>query len=86
MDGSFLKQRIESTKAQILALDDAITQITAGYVESYTIDTGQTRQTVTRANLASYQRVLDSLENRLATLQQRLDGRSTTNGMAAWYV
>lgn len=84
MDREFLKQRIKKAKEQILLLDDAITMIITGAVESYTLDTGETRQTVTRANLATYQRQLMEMENRLATLQQRLDGRNTTNMGAAW--
>lgn len=84
MDQEFLKQRIVKVKEQILLLDDAISSIITGAVESYTLDTGETRQTVTRANLATYQRQQAELENRLATLQQRLDGRNTTNMGAAW--
>lgn len=78
MDAVFLQERITATKAQIVAYENAVLALgTAGGVQSYTIDTGQTRQTVTRADLPQLNKMIDSLMNRLATLQARLNGNQT---------
>lgn len=77
MDREFLKKRIEATKTQIVEAEEAIGLVASGAVQSYTIDTGQTTQTVSNVNLATYRIYLDGLYNRLATLQARLCGAST---------
>jgi hypothetical protein len=75
-DTAWLDARIAATKTAIEAVEDAITAL-AGGAFSYTLDTGQTRQTVTKANVASLRTMLDSLDNRLATLQARRCGSSS---------
>lgn len=74
MDREFLQARIEKTKEQIVAYEDAVTALASGRVQSYSLDTGQTRQTVTRINIQSLNAALDGLYNRLVTLQARLNG------------
>lgn len=77
MDRDYILTKITSTKAQIDAFETAITTLAAnGAPQSYTIDTGQTRQTVTRSDIPSLSRMIDSLYNRLATLEARLYGSS----------
>lgn len=84
MDRTFAVQRITATKALIVAYEDALTALaTAGGVQSYTLDTGQDRQTVTRADLPALNQMIDSLYNRLATLEARVYG-GTTQGRPAW--
>lgn len=84
MDRKFIKERITVTKAMIVAYEDAVTALgTQGGVVSYTLDTGQSRQTVTRADISSLNRMLDSLYNRLATFEARLYGASLT-ARPAW--
>lgn len=84
MDRAFIKERITATKALIVAYEDAVTALgTQGGVVSYTLDTGQSRQTVTRADISSLNRMLDSLYNRLATLEARLYG-ATLTARPAW--
>ena len=78
MDRAYLVNRIAVTKTIIEAYEDAVLALgVAGGVESYTLDTGQSRQTVTRADLSSLSRMLDSLYNRLATMEARLSGGTT---------
>jgi hypothetical protein len=84
MDRTFLQARITATKAQIIAYETAIDAIVAGGVASYTLDTGQTNQTVTKLNLAATQRTLDSLYNRCATMETRLNGTGVVMGRPAW--
>ena len=77
MDNDFLLARIEATKLQIVAYEDASAALVAG-VQSYTLDTGQDRQTVTKFDLSQIYKVTESLYNRLATLEARLNGGTVT--------
>lgn len=73
LDDQWLADRIAATKALIIATEAAITQVAAG-AQSYTLDSGQTRQSVTRGTLGSLRLSLDQLDNRLATLDARRCG------------
>lgn len=84
MDSTFIQERIDATKAQILAYEDAVLALATGGVQSYTLDTGQTRQTVTKLDLNALNKVLDSLYNRCATLEARLNGSGTITARPAW--
>jgi hypothetical protein len=75
-DTEWLTERVERTKTLIVAYEDAILALSTGS-QSYTLDTGQTRQTVTKAMLADLRSTLNSLENRMSTLQARLGGART---------
>lgn len=79
MNRTYLAERINVTKALIEAYEGAVLALGAtGGVQSYTLDTGQSKQTVTRADMASLNAILDSLYNRLATMEARLYGGSVT--------
>lgn len=77
MDPSFIQARITATKEAIIAAEDAQLAILTGGVQSYTLDTGQTRQTVTKANISELKNYIDALYNRCATLEARLNGSGT---------
>lgn len=79
MDRDFILERIENAKSQIVAWEDASIAL-AGGAQSYTLDTGQGRQTVTRTDLSTINRVIDSLFNRIATLEARLTGSGSFYG------
>ena len=84
MDRNFALQRITATKAQIVAYEDAILAMSAANgVEAYSLDTGQDRQSVTRADIPRMQKMLDGLYNRLATLEARVYG-GTTQARPCW--
>jgi hypothetical protein len=72
-DSEWIKARIAKTKELIEAYEDAILQLSTG-AQSYHLDTGQTRQVVTKAQLSQLRNALNGLENRLATLHARLCG------------
>lgn len=75
MDREFLAERVTVTKALIVAYEDAVAALAvANGVQSYTLDTGQSKQTVTRADVPNLNTMLASLYNRLATLEARLTG------------
>ena len=73
IDTTWLDERITKTKALIVAVEDAILALSSGAI-SYTIDTGQTKQTVTKAQIASLRIQLGELESRLETLDARRNG------------
>lgn len=83
MDREFIQARIDATKAQIIAYENAADALASG-VQSYTIDTGQTRQTVTKLDMRGIQNTLDQLYNRCATLEARLNGSGTVNVRPVW--
>lgn len=77
MDTAFIQARIDATKAQIIAYEAAILAFgETGALQTYKLDTGQTVQTVTRADLKQMQETLDTLYNRCTTLEARL-GRAS---------
>ena len=83
MDLAFLQARITATKDQIVAYEDAASAL-AGGVQSYTLDTGQSRQTVTRADINTIRNTIDGLYNRLATLEARAYGSGVTTVRPSW--
>lgn len=84
MDSAFIQARITATKAQIVAYETAAEALATGGVQSYTLDTGQSRQTVTRLDLDALQKTIDSLYNRCATLEARLNGSGTVTTRPVW--
>jgi len=59
---------IEIVQGQIAEVRLAISRIVSG-AQSYTIDSGQTRQTVTRATIGELRLLLEHLRNELRELQ-----------------
>lgn len=70
-EDDWVRERIERTKELIVKYEDALDAISNG-AQSYSLDTGQTRQVVTKSQLGSIQLTLSRLEARLSTYQQRL--------------
>lgn len=69
--------KVLALKALIAAYEAAILSFAVnGAQQSYSLDTGQTRQTVMRAQLPSLRDTLSSLENQLATFTARYCGGS----------
>lgn len=88
MDAAFLQDRIDRTKAQIVAVEDVVTAMIAdpddGGTKAYTLNTGQTVQTVTKRDLPRLETLVDSLMNRLVTLQTRQNGGGVVQGVPGW--
>lgn len=68
------QRQITKTEVLIDAYSTAIEAIVGGGSQSYTLDTGQSRQTVTKLDLDKLDSALDALYNRLATLEARVHG------------
>lgn len=82
-DRAFWQGRLDKKKAQLAECDDAISALTAG-AQTYSIDTGQTRQTVTKANLTELRNRASTLEAEISALMQRLGGCGTLQVRPAW--
>ena len=86
MDAIFLQARIDRTKDQILAIEDVLDAMAleegAG-TKSYSLNTGQTVQTVTKHDTHRLEASVDSLMNRLVTLEARQSG-GTVQGVPGW--
>lgn len=76
IDNDWLDQRIAKTKELIEKYEDAIFTLDSSPDEyaTYTIETGQTRETFSKTNVAQLRSTLSSLENRLSTLTARRYG------------
>ena len=87
MSGSreFLQARLESTRALIVAYEEAVTALVTGGIQSYTLNTSQSVQTVTKFDLNNLNSTIDALYNRCATLEARLGrGAGSTLGNPDW--
>lgn len=83
-DYQYLSARIAAAETAIEQYEAAELALTTGGVQSYTIDTGQSRQTVTRVNLTEIRNAIDGLYNRRATLLARRDGCGVTTARPSW--
>lgn len=82
-DRAFWEERLAKKKAQLAAYDDAITAI-AGGAQTYSLDTGQTRQVVSKANLTEMRNVISQLESDISTIEQRLNGCGRFQARPGW--
>lgn len=83
-DYAYLTARIAAAEAAIEQHEAAELALTTGGVQSYTLDTGQSRQTVTRVNLTEIRNAIDGLYNRRATLIARRDGCGVVTVRPCW--
>lgn len=84
MADTFLQISLTNTETQIRSYETAIDALVVQGVASYTFDTGQTTQTVTKLNLSGLQKNLDALYNRRATMLARCKGAGTIQSRPAW--
>lgn len=72
---NWIRARIQAVETFIEQAEAAQLAIAAG-ATSYTIDTGQTRQTVTKSGVGELKNAIDEAYNRRATLKAQLEGRA----------
>lgn len=70
MADDFLQDRLCAIEARIIAYEEAMVALNDG-VQEYTIDTGQTRQKVTRYDLGEIERQYQNLLNLRGNLRLR---------------
>ncbi len=73
----FKQEQMDAVKVRIRALDAAITALASGS-QSYMLDTGQSRQSVTKANLMELRLTLRSSQEEYERLRQALGGQYAT--------
>jgi hypothetical protein len=83
-DTTFLQERIDATKAQIVAYEDAVVALLNDTIQSFSINTGQTSESVTKRDVDKLEATISSLYNRLATLEARRNGSGITQGVPGW--
>ena len=81
---SFFSDQIDIIRAQILFYNDAITFLIKNPTKSYTLDTGQSRQSVIRQDLESLIKQRNILFGELDVMSARVDGTGTTVARPGW--
>lgn len=84
MADTFLTGKIAAIEALINVYDAALLALGEGGMQTYTLDTGQDRQTVTKLDVASLTRTRGSLYNERATLLARCTGDGTIIARPSW--
>jgi hypothetical protein len=79
VDVEWIQARIDATKLAIVSVETAILTLSTSNMASYSLDSGQTRQTVTRNQVGSLRLLLPQLEDRLQYLQNKLCGGAALN-------
>jgi hypothetical protein len=77
-DTVWIQARLDAAKARVLLYETALSAIASG-AQSYSLDTGQTRQVVTKANVTEVRRALEADLNLIRTLGNLLTGCGTTH-------
>ncbi len=76
MTPKFLKEQIAQAETQLAAAYAAQSEGLIGGLYNYSMDTGQGKTSVTRMTETSLNKLIDSLLNRIATLEARLYGNN----------
>ncbi len=84
MDATRLQDIIDKTYLELDAYLAASTALATGGIQSYVLDTGQSRQTVTKLDLEWMQDTINSLLNRCTTLEARLNGGGVVTARPCW--
>ncbi len=84
MQTADLQAYITRTKAQLEKLDANMAALTDVTIRNYAFDTGQSRQSARRHDLAELVAARDLLASQLCVAETRLRGSGTHRGVAAW--
>lgn len=84
IDRTWLDARIAATQTAIETAEANEALLLSGAVASYTLDTGQSRQTVTKSNTTEVRKYIDSLYARLSNLCNRRNGGQTKQAVPGW--
>ncbi len=74
VDVEWVQARIDATKAAIVSVEEAILTLATTNTASYSLNSGQTQQPVTRNQIGSLRALLPQLEDRLQFYQTKLCG------------
>ncbi|MCP4209832.1 MAG: hypothetical protein GY767_22715 [Shimia sp.] len=74
LDPAFCRARVDALQKIIVAYEEALLGIASGALESYSLDTGQTVQKVTKINIHTLQMALNTAINQCAIWSNRANG------------
>lgn len=77
MSTTFWSDLLTEKKADYTRVSAAIAALETSGVQSYSLDTGQTRQVVTKLNLTELRKRAESLLSEISTLEVRCGGGAT---------
>lgn len=81
---ALLEAQVAPLKVKLTEMITASTGLVTGAIQSYELETGQTRQKVTKANIATLEAAISSLMNTLTTLEARLRGCGAVHVIPSW--
>ncbi len=81
---TFICDQIPVLEAQITAYQDAALALAANKIQSFTFDSGQTRETVNKMEVDKLNAVIDSLYNRYVMLCSRCSGSNVIIARPCW--
>lgn len=73
-----MQTRIDRTKALIIAYEDCLLALASNKNKSYSINTGQTTETVSQKDIPSVQSLLETLYSQLDYFDAMLSGTVST--------
>lgn len=73
------EERLERAMTQQALLDTAYDALLANEIESYTLDTGETRQTVKQKDASKLLELIQNLETYIIWLNQKINGNGLIN-------
>jgi len=68
---TFREQQLEQAKLDIVAYQTARRELITGKIQSYEIDSGQSRQKVTRISLGPLNAVINDLSDQISELEEQ---------------
>lgn len=74
---AFWQERLQKAMVLVGEYEDAISGLLDGSIQSYQLDTGQTRTLVTKQQMSPIYLALSRAENRVSSLEARLCGASS---------
>lgn len=83
MNKEFYEERIEKTKEMIVAYEEAVLFLVANPTRSYTFETGQSQQEVTRFDIDKLRESITSLLSLLEYYNDQISNSVTLN-VPAW--
>ena len=83
MDAVLLTQQIAAKKITLAKANASLDALLDGGAQGYTLDTSQSRQTVTKLNPTELRHMIESLESQICVLESRLNSVPTI-GRGAW--
>lgn len=81
---TFWEERLAAKKAQIVELEATMSRVVASGVYSHSLDTGQTRQSVTNHSITELRNMISKLEGEIAALEARCYGRGLYGRPGTW--